>query len=109
MCYWIASSGRAAFEEASVHRKQKSVSRILSKGVANFWRSAETLRTTSGEIPKALGLEEMKLAGTKAEKELVLKISTTLTIYLFVFVGSDGITCTVLNDFRFHVSILVSE
>ncbi|CAM0881456.1 unnamed protein product [Alopecurus aequalis] len=76
MCYWIASSGRAAFEEASVHRKQKSVARILSKGVANFWRSAETLRASSGEISKALrvekskGLEEMKLAGTKVEKEL---------------------------------------
>ena len=89
MCYWIASSGRAAFEEASVHRTQKSVAKILSKGVASFWRSAETLRATSGEIPKALqvekskGLEEMKLAGTKAEKELVLKINTTLMIYLF--------------------------
>lgn len=76
MCHWIASSGRAAFEEASVHRKQKSVARILSKGVVKFWRSAETLRATSGEIPKALqvekskGLEEMKLAGIKAEKEL---------------------------------------
>ncbi|XP_051224686.1 chromatin modification-related protein EAF1 B isoform X3 [Lolium perenne] len=76
MCYWIASSGRASFEEANVYRKQKSVARILSKGVVNFWRSAETLRTTSGEIPKALqvekskGLEEMKPAGIKAEKEL---------------------------------------
>lgn len=76
MCNWIASSGRAAFEEASVHRKQKSAARILSKGIVNFWRSAETLRATSGEIPKASqiekpkGIEEMKLAGTKAEKEL---------------------------------------
>uniref|UniRef100_A0ACD5VRC9 Uncharacterized protein n=1 Tax=Avena sativa TaxID=4498 RepID=A0ACD5VRC9_AVESA len=76
MCYWIASSGRAAFEEASVHRKHKSVARILSKSVVKFWRSAETLRATSGEIPKALQveklkkLEEMKLAGIKAEKEL---------------------------------------
>jgi hypothetical protein len=96
MCYWIASSGRAAFEDASVYREQKSVARILSKGVFNFWRSAETLRATSGEIPKALqvekpkGLEEMKLAGIKAEEEMVLKINITLMIYLFVFVCSDG-------------------
>jgi hypothetical protein len=99
MCYWIASSGRASFEEANVYRKQKSVARILSKGVVNFWRSTETLRTTSGEIPKALqvekskGLEEMKPAGIKAEKELVLTI-IRLMVYTFLFVGSDGITYT---------------
>ena len=89
MCNWIASSGRAAFEEASVHRKQKSAARILAKGIINFWRSAETLRATSGEIPKASQIEkskrieEMKPAGTKAEKELVLKINKTLIIYLY--------------------------
>lgn len=76
MCHWIASSGRDAFEEANIHKKQKSVARFLAKGILSFWRSAETLRATSGEIPKAtqieksVGHEETKLAGIKAGKEL---------------------------------------
>ncbi|KAG8051553.1 hypothetical protein GUJ93_ZPchr0001g32202, partial [Zizania palustris] len=75
MCHWIAFSGRATFEEASIHRKQKSIARILAKSIMNFWCSAETSRATSGKIPKerqeeeTIGLEETKPAGVKAEKE----------------------------------------
>lgn len=66
-----------------------------------FWRSAETLRDTSGEMPKARqieksnGLEGTKLAGVKAEKEQVFKINMTLYFYsCCVLVSSDGVTCT---------------
>ncbi|KAL5219751.1 hypothetical protein ABZP36_024464 [Zizania latifolia] len=75
MCRWIAFSGQASFEEASIHRKQKSIARILAKSILNFWCSAETSRATSGKIPKErqeeepIGLDKKKLAGVKAEKE----------------------------------------
>ncbi|XP_062203024.1 chromatin modification-related protein EAF1 B-like isoform X2 [Phragmites australis] len=74
MCHWISSSGRAAFEETSIQRKQKSVARILANGIVNFWRSVDTLRA-SGDMPKPMqleqsnGLDEKKLGGVKAEKQ----------------------------------------
>ncbi|XP_062213704.1 chromatin modification-related protein EAF1 B-like isoform X2 [Phragmites australis] len=75
MCHWISSSGRATFEEATIHRKQKSVARILANGIMNFWRSVDTLRA-SGDMPKPMqieqsnGLEEKNLGGVKGEKQL---------------------------------------
>uniref|UniRef100_A0A0D9WKI8 HSA domain-containing protein n=1 Tax=Leersia perrieri TaxID=77586 RepID=A0A0D9WKI8_9ORYZ len=46
VCHWVASKGRAKFEEASIQRKHKAVTRSLVKGIMGFWRSAEALRTT---------------------------------------------------------------
>jgi len=113
VCYWIASSGRAAFDEASVHRKQKSVARILSKRIVNFWHSAETLRTTSGEIPKALqvekskGLEEMKLAEIDQKKNWVANPLNTrslsgLTNLLFRVTLFGFWSTTVMCPLVFH-------
>jgi len=74
MSHWISSSGRAAFEEASIHRKQKSVAKILANGIMNFWHSVDALRA-SGDMPKPMQvepsseLEEKKLGGFKAGKQ----------------------------------------
>ncbi|XP_020406150.1 chromatin modification-related protein EAF1 B isoform X2 [Zea mays] len=73
MSHWISSRGRAAFEEASIQRKQKSVARVLANGIMNFWCSVHTLRA-SGGIPKPMQiqqpneLEENKLGGVKTRK-----------------------------------------
>ncbi|OEL27980.1 Chromatin modification-related protein EAF1 A [Dichanthelium oligosanthes] len=78
VCHWIASDGRAKFEEASIQRKQKTVMKIIAKGIMNFWRSAEALQTadTTSKMMQAHNstmLEEMQPSGTKAEKEQVYK------------------------------------
>ncbi|KAL6615442.1 hypothetical protein ACP70R_037712 [Stipagrostis hirtigluma subsp. patula] len=75
MCSWIASGGRAIFEEATIQRKQKSVARFLANIVMNFWRSLDTMRA-SGEMPKPMQIEqsnglEEKLGGVKAESQQV--------------------------------------
>nr|XP_010917964.1 chromatin modification-related protein EAF1 B isoform X2 [Elaeis guineensis] len=73
MCHWIASSGRAKFEQVNMWRKQKNVARTLAKAVFHFWRSADTLRT-SGETPDSIDgecnsdvLGSLKINGAKAE------------------------------------------
>uniref|UniRef100_A0A453A4H4 HSA domain-containing protein n=1 Tax=Aegilops tauschii subsp. strangulata TaxID=200361 RepID=A0A453A4H4_AEGTS len=74
VCHWIASDGLAKFDQASILRKQKTVSRILAKGVMSFWRSAEAVLTTV-ETSKVMQknnsnmLGETKPTGTKAEKQ----------------------------------------
>ncbi|KAL6881980.1 hypothetical protein ACP4OV_011452 [Aristida adscensionis] len=74
MCRWIASGGRAKFEEATIQRKQKSVARTLANGIMNFWRSIDTLRS-SGKMPKPMpmeqsnGQEEKKLSDVKEETQ----------------------------------------
>lgn len=45
MCHWVCSDGRAKFEQASIHRKQKTVMKIIAKGIMSFWHSAEALQT----------------------------------------------------------------
>ncbi|CAN6193213.1 unnamed protein product [Urochloa humidicola] len=72
MSRWISSSGRAAFEEASIRRKQKSVARILANSIMNFWRSVDTSRASAGmskpmQIEQSNKVEESKL-GVKAGK-----------------------------------------
>ena len=80
MSHWISSSGRAAFEEASIHRKQKSVAKILANGIMNFWHSVDALRA-SGDMPKPMQvepsseLEEKKLGGFKAGKQEVSEMN----------------------------------
>ncbi|CAL4985768.1 unnamed protein product [Urochloa decumbens] len=72
MSRWISSSGRAVFEEASIRRKQKSVARILTNSIMNFWRSVDTSRASAGmskpmQIEQSNKIEETKL-GVKAGK-----------------------------------------
>ncbi|CAN6173421.1 unnamed protein product [Urochloa humidicola] len=72
MSRWISSSGRAVFEEASIRRKQKSVSRILANSIMNFWRSVDTSRASAGmskpmQMEQSNKVEETKL-GVKAGK-----------------------------------------
>uniref|UniRef100_A0A3B5Z6P2 HSA domain-containing protein n=2 Tax=Triticum aestivum TaxID=4565 RepID=A0A3B5Z6P2_WHEAT len=74
VCHWIASDGLAKFDKASILRKQKTVSRILAKGVMSFWRSAEAVLTTVGTAKvmqknNSNMLGETKPTGTKAEKQ----------------------------------------
>ncbi|XP_044985271.1 chromatin modification-related protein EAF1 B-like [Hordeum vulgare subsp. vulgare] len=74
VCHWIASDGLAKFDQASILRKQKTVSRILAKGVISFWRSAEAVRTTGGTTKVMQKNDsnmpgETKPTGTKAEKQ----------------------------------------
>ncbi|GJM94099.1 hypothetical protein PR202_ga10715 [Eleusine coracana subsp. coracana] len=74
MSHCISSTGRAAFEEASIQRKQKSVARTLARYVMNFWRSVGSLQSGT-DMPKPMprdqtnGLEEKKFAEVKAEKQ----------------------------------------
>ncbi|OQU87040.1 hypothetical protein SORBI_3003G196300 [Sorghum bicolor] len=77
MSHWVSSRGRAAFEEASIQRKQKSVARVLANGIMSFWRSVHTLQASGGilkpmQIEQSNGLEENKLGGFKAEKPVNL-------------------------------------
>ncbi|WVZ69973.1 hypothetical protein U9M48_018684 [Paspalum notatum var. saurae] len=74
MSHWVSSSGRAAFEEASIHRKQKSVAKMLANGIMNFWRSVDTLRASDGmpkptQVEQSSELEEKKLGWVKAGKQ----------------------------------------
>ncbi|CAN6349991.1 unnamed protein product [Urochloa humidicola] len=78
VCHWIDSDGRAKFEEANIQRKQKTVMKIIAKGIMSFWRSAEALQTadTAPKIMQAHNstmLEETQPSGTKSEKEQVYK------------------------------------
>ncbi|KAJ1284029.1 hypothetical protein BS78_03G172500 [Paspalum vaginatum] len=73
MSHWVSSSGRAAFAEASIHRKQKSVAKMLANSIMNFWRSVNTLRASGGmakptQAEQLSELEEKKLGGVKAGK-----------------------------------------
>ena len=93
MCHWIASDGLAKFDQASILRKQKTVSRILAKGVMSFWRSAEAVLTTVGTAKvmqknNSNMLGETKPTGTKAEKQQVCKTSSkqhfvAVCVYMF--------------------------
>ncbi|GJN18576.1 hypothetical protein PR202_gb05748 [Eleusine coracana subsp. coracana] len=71
MSHCISSTGRAAFEEASIQRKQKSVARTLARYVMNFWRSVGSGSDMSKPMPRdqSNGLEEKKFAEVKAEKQ----------------------------------------
>nr|CAD1828645.1 unnamed protein product [Ananas comosus var. bracteatus] len=73
LCRWIASSGRAKFEQANLQRKQKTVARFLAKAIVQFWHSSEALWTTSGGPNKlhesSLDMLKGKLIEAKAEKE----------------------------------------
>ncbi|KAM3300794.1 hypothetical protein ACQJBY_041693 [Aegilops geniculata] len=74
VCHWIASDGLAKFDQASILRKQKTVSRILAKGVMSFWRLAEAVITTVGTAKvmqknNSNMLGETKPTRTKAEKQ----------------------------------------
>lgn len=75
LCRWIASSGRAKFEQANLQRKQKTVARFLAKAIVQFWHSSEALWTTSGGPNKlhesSLDMLKGKLIEAKAEKEQV--------------------------------------
>ncbi|CAN6331761.1 unnamed protein product [Urochloa humidicola] len=78
VCHWIASDGRAKFEEANIQRKQKTVMKIIAKGILSFWRSAEALQTADTtakmmQTHNSTMLEETQPSGTKAEKEQVYK------------------------------------
>jgi len=78
MCHWIASDGRAKFVEASIQKKQKSIMKIIAKGIMSFWRSAEALQTADVTAKmmhahNSTMLEEMQPSGIKAEKEQVNK------------------------------------
>ncbi|KAF8726900.1 hypothetical protein HU200_019382 [Digitaria exilis] len=73
VCHWIASDGRAKFEEASIQRKQKTVMKTIAKGIMSFWRSAEALQTAEMEANNSTMLEGTQPSGTKAEKEQVYK------------------------------------
>ncbi|KAG8086576.1 hypothetical protein GUJ93_ZPchr0010g7291 [Zizania palustris] len=70
--HWIVSDGRAKFEEASIQRKRKDVTRGLFKGIVSFWHSAEALRTagrtTGTQEHNSNILEKTERNGTKAEK-----------------------------------------
>nr|CAB3460547.1 unnamed protein product [Digitaria exilis] len=78
VCHWIASDGRAKFEEANIQRKQKTVMKTIAKGIMSFWRSAEALQTAETapkmiEANNSTMLEGTQPSGTKAEKEQVYK------------------------------------
>jgi hypothetical protein len=83
MSHWISSSGRAAFEEASIQRKQKSIARNLASCIMNFWCSIGSLLVGS-DMPKPMqieqsnGLEEKKLGEVKSEKQEVSKVNISL-------------------------------
>ncbi|KAL5230800.1 hypothetical protein ABZP36_029576 [Zizania latifolia] len=70
--HWIVSDGRAKFEEASIQRKRKDVTRGLLKGIMSFWHSAEALRTTGRttgtQEHNSNILEKTERNGMKAEK-----------------------------------------
>ncbi|XP_062232326.1 chromatin modification-related protein EAF1 B-like [Phragmites australis] len=73
VCHWIASDGRAKFEEASIQRKQKTIMKSLAKGIMSFWLSAEALQT-AGRRAKMMQehnstMLETKPLGIKAEKK----------------------------------------
>ncbi|KAF0926677.1 hypothetical protein E2562_027117 [Oryza meyeriana var. granulata] len=74
VCHWIVSKGRAKFEEASIQRKRKAVTRSLVKGIMSFWCLAEALRTTGRTAvtkehnSQMLELGKTKHTGRKAEK-----------------------------------------
>lgn len=81
VCHWIASDGLAKFDQASILRKQKTVSRSLAKCVMSFWRSAEAVLTTGGTAKVTQKndsdmLGETKPTGTKAEKQQVCETSS---------------------------------
>ena len=78
MCHWVASDGRAKFVEASIQKKQKSIMKIIAKGIMSFWHSAEALQTADvkSKLTHAHNStmpEEMQPSGIKAEKEQVNK------------------------------------
>lgn len=79
VCHWIASDGRGKFEEASIQRKQKTVMKIIAKGITSFWRSAEALQTADTakmmQAHNSTMLEETQPSGTKAEKEQVKRLA----------------------------------
>lgn len=83
MSHSISSSGRVVFEEASIQRKQKSVARVLSNAIMNFWRSVDNLRA-SGGMPKSMQterlneLEEKKLGGVETVKPEVRKMNISI-------------------------------
>lgn len=89
MSHIISSSGRAAFEEASIQRKQKSVARTLASCVMNFWCSVGSLRP-GNDMPKPMpieqanGLEEKKLVEVKAEKQQVSKMYNCLDLLVYL-------------------------
>ncbi|XP_072959370.1 chromatin modification-related protein EAF1 B-like isoform X2 [Typha angustifolia] len=73
VCHWIASGGRAKFEQVNMQRKQENMARTLAKAVLHFWRSAETLQSTS-EAPNVMhesdsDMSRWKLKGAEDEKE----------------------------------------
>ncbi|WOK93485.1 chromatin modification-related protein EAF1 B-like isoform X4 [Canna indica] len=47
---WIASCGRAKFEQVNIMRKQKYVARSLARAVLHFWHAAEVTCTGNGTI-----------------------------------------------------------
>lgn len=75
VCHWIASDGRAKFEEASILKKQKAVIKTIAKAIMSFWRSAEALQTANRTAKmmqhNSTVLEETDPSGIKAGKEQV--------------------------------------
>ncbi|WVZ99822.1 hypothetical protein U9M48_045066 [Paspalum notatum var. saurae] len=73
MCHWVCSDGRAKFEEANIQRKQKTVMKIIAKGIMRFWRSAEALQTSDRTAKTMHGhnstMMEAEPSGMKSEKE----------------------------------------
>jgi hypothetical protein len=83
MSHLISSSGRAAFEEASIQRKQKFVARTLASCIMKFWCSVGSLLAGS-DMPKPMQieqsnrLEEKMLGEVKAEKQQVSKMNISV-------------------------------
>ncbi|KAK3137821.1 hypothetical protein QOZ80_5AG0360920 [Eleusine coracana subsp. coracana] len=73
MCHWIASDGRAKFEEATIQRKQKTIMKCLAKGIKSFWHSVEASqtarRTAIMQEHDSTMLEKTKASGIEAGKE----------------------------------------
>ncbi|GJN22105.1 hypothetical protein PR202_gb09641 [Eleusine coracana subsp. coracana] len=73
MCHWIASDGRAKFEEATIQRKQKTIMKCLANGIKSFWYSVEASQTARRaaimQEHNSTMLEKTKASGIEAGKE----------------------------------------
>jgi hypothetical protein len=104
MCHWIASEGRAKFEEACIQKKQKVIMKSLAKGIMSFWCSAKASQTARKTAimreHDSTMLEGTKTSGIEADKEQVWKVvlhnlsSWAISPLIFIFMPS---TCSIFT------------